>query len=212
MAGGRTPGPLNANFASLEDGTMIRSLSPRPGPLKGADGSHDQRYAASRPANWRSIVRRAETNPINRRPPTRAPYVEELLRTEIVQQALDDAWHDTHADDSAHGNPQAIEQGGWIYMDVRTGRLTIRRARATSYQHIMLDQPDVVEGSTIVAVFHTHPADPFTGASDPDRQLAEGVEGVPSIVLGRNSQIDIVGPDRRAGEWRTSSRVPGWAP
>jgi hypothetical protein len=171
---------------------------------------------AHRPENWRQIARqdaaRMRTNPINGgRPAGRAPFVDELLASPLVQRAFAEAWRDTNADDTIHGNPHASEQGGWIYMALGNGSLSIRRARHHTVSSIRLDPPDIVAGSVIVATFHTHPGSPFTGASDFDRQLSIQ-QGVPGFVLGRSGQLDIVGPERRAGDWSRAPLEPGFPP
>src|SRR4051794_8097956 len=84
-----------------------------------------ERVMSVQPANWREIHARGRTNPINRQPPTRFPYVDEILRDLTVQNAIQQAWRDTNAD--ADPITAACEQGGWIYMDLRSGRLSIRR-------------------------------------------------------------------------------------
>jgi hypothetical protein len=176
---------------------------------------------APQPENWRQIVARNRDNPINRHPPTRFPYLEEIMRDPQVVQALDQAWRETNADTIPV--TAACEQGGWIYMNLRTGRLTIRRqdnrlrrpARPGQNQggafDISLDPCPTVNGSILVAYFHTHPSVPFTGASDPDRALG-GQHGVPGIVRGREGRYDFTGPERRAGDFRSAERYPGFPP
>ena len=174
-----------------------------------------------RPRNWRAIVARQGDNPINRHSPTRFPYLEEIMRDPGVVAALDLAWRDTNADTIPVTT--AAEQGGWIYMNLRTGRLTIIRKRnqlgppgrpgenQTGYLSIHLDPCPVVAGSVLVATFHTHPSVPFTGASDTDRALGTS-QGVPGIVRGRNGQYDFTGPERRAGDFASAGRYPGFPP
>ena len=176
---------------------------------------------AVRPNNWRAIVARNRDNPINRRPPTRFPYVEEIMRDPAVIAALDQAWRDTNADTIPV--TAAAEQGGWIYMNLQTGRLTILRQsnplrpplRPGENQqgafNISLDPCPIVAGSVLVASFHTHPSVPFSGASDPDRNLGR-LHGVPGIVRGRGGQYDFTGPERRAGDFNSASRHPGFPP
>jgi hypothetical protein len=176
---------------------------------------------ASRPFNWRAIVARNRDNPVNRRPPTRFPYLEEIMRDPTVIAALDVAWHDTNADVIPVTN--ASEQGGWIYMDLQTGRLTVRRQvnpllaprRPGENQPgaftISLEQCPILSGSVLVGIFHTHPTVPFTGASDPDRALGP-IQGVPGIVRGRDGQYDFTGPERRAGDFSSARRFPGFPP
>jgi hypothetical protein len=53
-----------------------------------------------------------------------APTAAELLNEPTVQRALEEAWVDSKADDAAKRH----EEGGWIYMDVATGALSVQRA------------------------------------------------------------------------------------
>ena len=173
------------------------------------------------PTNWRVITARSHDNPINRRPPARFPYLEEIMRDPIVTAALAQAWRDTNAD--IVPVTAASEQGGWIYMNLRTGRTTVMRknnplrppARPGENQRgafdIALDPCPIVPGSILVAYFHTHPTVPFTGASDPDRQLGR-LHGLPGIVRGRDGQYDFTGPERRAGVFADGWRYPGFPP
>jgi hypothetical protein len=59
-------------------------------------------------------------------PPVRPPTTAELLNDSWVQQALEQAWLDSQADDPALRH----EEGGWIYMDTATGQVSVRRASA----------------------------------------------------------------------------------
>jgi hypothetical protein len=174
-----------------------------------------------RPSNWRAIGGRRADNPINRCPPTRFPYLEEIMRDPAVVAALDLAWRDTNAD--IVPVISAAEQGGWIYMNLRTGRLTIIRKEnrlgpanrpgenQQGYLNINLNSPQLIAGSVVVAIFHTHPSVPFTGASDPDRAL-DTFHGVPGIIRGRDGQYDFTGPERRAGDFQSAARYPGFPP
>jgi hypothetical protein len=158
-------------------------------------------------------------NPINRQPPGRFPYLDELMADAQVRAALDTAWRDTNADTIPV--TAGCEQGGWIYMDLRTGRLTIVRqpnslgAPAAPGQNqrgafcINLGTPPRRPGAAIVGQFHTHPSVPFTGASDGDRALG-GQYGVPCIVRGRNNQYDYTGTPRRSGTLADAARNPGY--
>ena len=174
-----------------------------------------------RPQNWRAIIARNRDNPINRRPPTRFPYVEEVMRDPRVRAALDQAWRDTNADTIPV--TAAAEQGGWVYMNLQTGALTIVRqnnpllapprpaANQRGAFNIALDPCPAIAGSVLVAYFHTHPSVPFTGASDIDRQLGP-MHGVPGIVRGRGERYDFTGPERRAGDFSAAHRYPGFPP
>lgn len=173
-----------------------------------------------RPPDWREIVRRRQSNPINRRPPTRFPYVDELMIDPRVIAALELAWLDTNADGDRV--TAGCEQGGWIYMNLQTGQLTILRKHNELLPperpglnqrgafNICLDNPPLVAGSVVVANFHTHPSIPFTGPSGDDFQLADHY-GVPGIVRGRNGAVEFTGRfPFRCGDFRTANRWPGY--
>jgi hypothetical protein len=82
-----------------------------------------------------------------------APTAEELLANLIVRKALEDAW-----DASEPSNPtNRHEEGGWIYMDLKTGELKIQRAERGMQAEIILDSPPEVSGAVVVGIFHTHP-------------------------------------------------------
>jgi hypothetical protein len=53
-----------------------------------------------------------------------APTATELLNNPAVRRALDEAWADSQADDPVARH----EEGGWIYIAVITGEITVRRA------------------------------------------------------------------------------------
>ena len=54
--------------------------------------------------------------------PATPPTIAELLNNPVVQQAMEEAWVDSLADD-----PQLRhEEGGWIYMDTTTGQISIQ--------------------------------------------------------------------------------------
>jgi hypothetical protein len=134
---------------------------------------------------------------------------------------LDQAWRDTNAD--VIPVTAGVEQGGWIYMNLRTGQLTIvrkpnvLRAEPGAGQNqcgafdISLSNPPAMSGSALVGIFHTHPSVPFTGASDADIQLGDQ-QGVPGIVRGRNSALDYTGTPKRTGTLTEASRYSGFPP
>ena len=112
---------------------------------------------------------------------TTAPTADELLANPIVQQALDQAWIDSFPNDAS----KRREQGGWIYMDVSSGALTIRRAPAGSSNEINLDPPQIVLLSVVVAIFHTHPNPTaenwYAGPSQQDKDF-DDEHGVPDLI------------------------------
>lgn len=49
------------------------------------------------------------------------------------------------------------EEGGWIYLNLITGALTMRRAAAGGQANINLGGPPKVKDSIVAGTFHTHP-------------------------------------------------------
>src|SRR5262245_5530586 len=108
----------------------------------------------------------------------RVPTATELLSTPVVQEALDAAWKDSLPNEAAVRH----EEGGWIYMDLSSGEITISRAPAGRQAEIDLSQPSIVDGSVVVGKFHTHPnptADGWEpGPSEADANI-DAIHGVP---------------------------------
>jgi hypothetical protein len=126
-----------------------------------------------------------------------APTAEELLKHPIVQQALDQAWAD-----SLPGNPQQRhEEGGWVYMDVQTGSLFIRRAPAGGRAQLDLRSPPLVPGSVVVGKFHTHPnpsAEGWETGPSPSDILVDAQHGVPDLIRADDG-MHLSGPSSRRG-------------
>jgi hypothetical protein len=135
----------------------------------------------------------------------KAPTIADLLTDPVGMKALEDAWSDSQPGDPA----QCHEEGGWIFMDLATGQLLVRRAQAGSKAAIDLNQPPLVQGATIVAKFHTHPnpsADGWIpGPSNPDHKTA-ALHGVPSLIRADNRAGQ---PARRPGQRPWISTVKG---
>lgn len=129
--------------------------------------------------------------------PTRAPTATELLGIPVVQQELDRAWIDSQAEDPVHRH----EEGGWIYMDILTGQIVVRRAPAGIQAIVVLDNPPLVAGSVVVGIFHTHPnpsaAGWYTGPSLTD-ETCDDRDGVPDLIRADDG-IHLSGPKSRRG-------------
>src|SRR5260370_42576203 len=69
-----------------------------------------------------------------------APTAADLLNQPVVQQALDQAWTDSLSADPALRH----EEGGWVYMNLMTGTVTVRRAPAGAQAALNLDTPPSV--------------------------------------------------------------------
>lgn len=130
-------------------------------------------------------------------PPTRPPTAAELMNDPAVQAAMDQAWADSLPGDPARRH----EEGGWIFMDLTTGRLSTARAPAGSLTQLSLAGPPVIPGSIVVGTFHTHPNpstqrwNPRPSATD---QRSAAYSGVPWLI---RSDVGVfhTGPNGRRG-------------
>jgi hypothetical protein len=126
-----------------------------------------------------------------------APTITELLSDLTVLNSLEEAWIDSQAEDAVRRH----EEGGWIYMDLTTGQLSVQRAQPGGRATIDLNQPPTIPGATVVAKFHTHPnpsADGWQpGPSAADHKNAAR-HGVPSLIRADDG-IHFTGPPSRRG-------------
>jgi hypothetical protein len=125
----------------------------------------------------------------------------------MVQAALDQAWAD-----SLPGDPTARhEEGGWIYLDLATGRLLVQRAPPGIRYTIDLEDPPIVAGAMVVGVFHTHP-NPSSEGWDPGPssfdQFNDATNGVPDLIRADDG-VHMSGPVSRRGGLRGG---PGYPP
>jgi hypothetical protein len=126
-----------------------------------------------------------------------APTSAELLANPVVRQALDEAWIASEPNDPQNRH----EEGGWIYMDLTTGEVSIGRAPRGTQAEMILDKVPEVPGAVVVGIFHTHPNptsegwDP--GPSEADRRADER-DGVPDLIRADNG-IYVSGPEIRRG-------------
>lgn len=141
----------------------------------------------------------------------RAPTFAFLIQQTVVRNALRAAWT---ASNPGVNPPVAgqHEEGGWVYLNLITNELSVRRQAAGAGASINLAAPPVVADNIVVAKFHTHPnLGPgwVAGPSQPSggRPGDVGVDaahGVPDIVVGNPGvnpaqfQFFPSGPDRRA--------------
>jgi len=126
-------------------------------------------------------------------PPTAA----DLLNDAVVQQSLDQAWIDSLPGDANRRH----EEGGWVYMDVTTGKLEMRRAPAGGQTMLDLSEPPVLPNCVLVATFHTHPNPSSEGwEPGPSRDDTESawLFGVPCLIRADDG-IHTTGPDSRRG-------------
>jgi hypothetical protein len=138
--------------------------------------------------------------------PKLAVTAKELLGNAEVKAALEKAWKDSQAGDSAKRH----EEGGWIYQNTTTGAITLRRAPAGKQASINLNSPPGVADSVVVGVFHTHP-NPTSEGWDPgpssgDRRVDE-LHGVPDLIRADDG-VHVSGPDTRRGGLTGGSGFP----
>jgi hypothetical protein len=129
--------------------------------------------------------------------PNTAPTAAELLANPLVQQALDQAWNDSEVSDPMRRH----EEGGWIYLDLTMGQLTIRRAASAGRATINLAQPPIISGAIVVGKFHTHPnpsAEGWNPGPSKRDMLVDAAHGVPDLIRADNG-IHLSGPSSRRG-------------
>jgi hypothetical protein len=130
-------------------------------------------------------------------PPTTAPTAAELLNHLVVCAALDQAWSDSEADDPVRRH----EEGGWIYLDLSSGAIAIRRAVPGQQASINLSSPPIVVGSVVVGKFHTHPnpgAEGWLTGPSPSDLTVDAIHGVPDIIRADHG-VHLSGPESRRG-------------
>ncbi len=135
-----------------------------------------------------------------------APTGVELLNEPVVRQALQQAWLDSLPTDPALRH----EEGGWIYMDATIGLISVSRASSGARAALDLNSPPVVDGSVIVATFHTHP-NPSAEGWDPgpstDDTESANILGVPCLIRADDG-VHITGPASRRGGLIGGSTYP----
>jgi hypothetical protein len=140
-------------------------------------------------------------------PPTRPPTASELLAHPDVVQALADAWVDSQVNNLTNRH----EEGGWIYLDVTTAAIVVRRAPAGTRNRLSLANPPLLPNHVIVGTFHTHPNPASegwaTGPSSQD-QRAANYSGVPWLIRAEDGDR-CTGPDSRRGGL---GNFPGYPP
>jgi hypothetical protein len=129
--------------------------------------------------------------------PARLLTADEMLADQAVQQEMEAAWRDSRTDDAINRH----EEGGWIYQDAVTGRISVRRAPAGTLRQIDLANPPAVTRSFVIGTYHTHP-NPTAEGWDPEPsridQRNSSYSGVPWLVRADDGYHKC-GPDRRRG-------------
>ena len=126
-----------------------------------------------------------------------APTADELRTDPTVQAAFAVAWADSFVDDPTLRH----EEGGYIYWEIATGRVLVRRTRPGLTDALDLSHPPHLNGCYLVATYHTHPNPAADGwrpqPSDDDWVEASG-SGVPWFVVSEVG-VFVAGPIRRVG-------------
>jgi hypothetical protein len=114
-----------------------------------------------------------------------------------VQKAVEQAWIDSLPDDPGKRH----EEGGWIYMNLKTGQLVVGRAAHGLQAELEIGDPPLLPDCVIVATFHTHPnraAEGWElGPSDTDEEVLAQL-GVPGLIRAEDG-IHTAGLDSRRG-------------
>jgi len=115
----------------------------------------------------------------------------------VIQRALEEAWWESEPHDPGRRH----EEGGWIYMDLATGEIVVRRQASGRQASIDLSQPPLLQGCVVVGKFHTHPNPSGEGwAPGPSRGdlRIDAIHGVPDLIRADDG-IHVSGPDCRRG-------------
>jgi hypothetical protein len=132
----------------------------------------------------------------------KAPTFDELRKDSTVLQAINDAWQasDVGVRDLV---AQPHEEGGWVFMNLIDGSLSIERATPQYTDAIKVEPAPQVPDSVLVALFHTHPTlGPKAGPSPHDLR-EDKRRGVPNLVVANKGndpktfQIYLSGPAAR---------------
>jgi hypothetical protein len=136
-----------------------------------------------------------------------APTTADLLNELVVQEALEEAWKNSLPNDPIRRH----EEGGWIYMNVTTGELLLRRSPAGEPTILDLSAPPPIAGAVVVATFHTHPnpsAEGWNPGPSPADMQSAWLFGVPCLIRADDG-VHTTGPASRRGGL---SGGPGFPP
>jgi RHS repeat-associated protein len=146
------------------------------------------------------------------------PTAKELMKNPEVKKALSDAWEASNND--FRKTLRYREHGGWIYMNTKTGKISVRLATPGAFEDVAgyvgmnLNHPPAVADSIVVGDFHTHPRpDSKQSMPSPDDIAGENRRNVPGLIqFGPGNQTRAYGPNRAGGGDKALSRtqVPGF--
>jgi hypothetical protein len=129
--------------------------------------------------------------------PLRPPSASELLSHPAVVRALAEAWADSRVNDPIHRH----EEGGWIYLELTSGEIAIRRAPAGTRSRLSLAIPPLLSNHVVVGTFHTHPnpaSEGWATALSAQDESAARLTGVPWLVRAEDGD-HVGGPESRRG-------------
>ncbi len=113
------------------------------------------------------------------------PDFNNLTANHTMRTSFQQAWQASNA--SIHPNHGQHEEGGWIYLNIITGGLSVQRQAAGAQAAINLSAPPVHADSVVIAKFHTHPnLGPHWvhGPSGADTHV-DALQGVPDVVIAQ---------------------------
>jgi len=113
------------------------------------------------------------------------PDFNNLTANHAMITAFRQAWQASNA--SIHPNHGQHEEGGWIYLNIITGGLSVTRQVAGAGAAINLSAPAVQADSVVIAKFHTHPnLGPHWVHGPSGADTTNGaLHGVPSVVIAQ---------------------------
>ena len=115
------------------------------------------------------------------------PDFNELTANNTMTGAFQQAWQASNA--SIHPNHGQHEEGGWIYLNIITGGLSVQRQAAGGQAAINLSAPPVQADSVVIAKFHTHPnlGPHWVHGPSGDDTRVDALHGVPDVVIARTA-------------------------
>jgi hypothetical protein len=143
----------------------------------------------------------------------RAPNFEELRQNGLVLEALKLAWSLSNVEIHTPMDPPH-EEGGWVFMNLFDGSLSIHWAKPEGTDYIRLEPAPDVPDSVLVAHFHTHPAlGPAAKPGTHDKRRDEW-RGIPNLTVGNTEakpevfHIYLSGPAARK-HLASDTKLPG---
>jgi len=164
-----------ANYASLKILITARSVNEKSAALASPDLLNFLKNSLS----WNDFAKCVEL--LGRQ----IPDYSSLTANNSMTTAFQQAWQASNASDQPnHGQH---EEGGWIYLNIITGGLSVTRQSSGGQAAINLSSPTVQADSVVIAKFHTHPnlgPNWIHGPSAGDTNV-DALHGVPDVVIAQ---------------------------